>query len=80
MVISMDKYRKAKAASIAADVAMAGCYDEERLCVNWNSAIGVIAMSFYQNTNELSPQLPEDFSEVDIDALLERVSALATQI
>lgn len=80
MVIYMDQYRKAKAANIAANVAMARCYEEEKLCVNWNPAIGVIAMSFYQNMNELSPQLPEDFSEVDIDALLERVSALATQI
>ena len=76
MVIYMDDYRKAKEANVD-DRAR---YDEELLCVNWNPAIRVIAMSCYQTTEELSPQLPEDFSNLDAEAFLQRVYALATQV
>jgi hypothetical protein len=37
-------------------------------------------MSCYQNSNELSPQLPEDFSNVNVTDFLDRVYALASQI
>jgi hypothetical protein len=78
MVIYMDAYRKTKAMSRMP----VQRYDEEAeaLCVNWNPAIGVIAMSCYQNANELSPQLPEDFSKADVTEFLDRVYALASQI
>jgi hypothetical protein len=76
MVIYMDEYRKAKAAKSARP----SRYDEELMCVNWNPAIGVIAMSSYPTTQETSPELPEDFSEVDLKAFLDRVYALATQV
>ena len=75
MVIYMDDYRKAKEA-----VNGHHRYDEELLCVNWNPAIRVIAMSCYQTAEELSPQLPEDFSNSDAEAFLQRVYALATQV
>lgn len=75
MVIYMDDYRKAKAAKRTEER-----YDEELLCVNWNPAIGVIAMSCYQTEQELSPKLPEDFTGVDVKSFLERVYALATQV
>ena len=76
MVIYMDDYRKAQ----AMDVTRQARYDEELLCVNWNPAIRVLAMSCYQTEQELSPQLPEDFSNVDAEAFLNRVYALATQV
>ena len=76
MVIYMDDYRKAQ----AMDVTRQARYDEELLCVNWNPAIRVLAMSCYQTEQELSPQLPEDFSKVDAEAFLNRVYALATQV
>lgn len=76
MVIYMDDYRKAKAVRVSEHRR----YDEELLCVNWNPAIGVMAMSCYQTTQELSPQLPENFSDVDVKAFLDRVYALASQI
>lgn len=76
MIIYLDDYRKAKAAKRPER----SCYDEELLCVNWNPAIGVIAMSCYQTEQELSPQLPEDFASVDVKSFLERVYALATQV
>ena len=76
MVIYMDDYRKAKEAKVTGHHR----YDEELLCVNWNPAIRVIAMSCYQTAEELSPQLPEDFSNTDAEAFLQRVYALATQV
>jgi hypothetical protein len=76
VVIYMDDYRKAQAMSVAPQYR----YDEELLCVNWNPAIRVFAMSCYQNNRELSPELPEDFSKIDADAFLSRVYALATQV
>jgi len=77
MVIDMNEYRKAKAAKRTAELRR---YDEELLCVNWNPAIGVIAMSCYQTEQELSPQLPEDFANFDVRSFLDRVYALASQI
>lgn len=70
MVVYLDQYRKAKAANVMA----ARCYDQEKLCVNG----GVIAMT--SNQNDLTPELPEDFTHVDVEALLGRVYALASQI
>jgi hypothetical protein len=75
MVIYMDDYRKAKTAS---RVEMGG-YDEELLCVNWNPAVSVIALSCYQTPQELSPKLPEDLAVMDPE-FLNRVYALASQI
>ena len=76
MVIYMDNYRKTKTAS---RVEMSG-YDEELLCVNWNPAVSVFAMTCYQTPQELSPKLPEDFSTVDIPEFMNRIYALASQI
>jgi len=76
MVIYMDDYRKTKAAPRPER----SRYDEELLCVNWNPAIGVMAMSCYQTEQEFSPQLPEDFASVDVKTFLDRVYALATQV
>jgi hypothetical protein len=76
MVIYMDDYRKAKAMKVAG----LRRYDDELLCVNWNPAIAVIGISRYQSAQELSPQLPEDLTTVDVRAFLDRVYALASQI
>ena len=76
MVIYMDDYRKAQDVKVAQHER----YDEELLCVNWNPALRVLAMSCYQTARELSPQLPESFSNIDAEAFLDRVYALATQV
>jgi hypothetical protein len=75
MLIYMDDYRKAKTAQ-----AEESRYDEELLCVNWNPAVRLVALTCYQKPEELSPQLPEDFSNVDVTAFMGRVYALASQI
>ena len=76
MVIYMDDYRKAQESKVDPRQR----YDEELLCVNWNPAIRVIALSSYQTAAELTPQLPEDFGNLDAKAFLDRVYALATQV
>lgn len=76
MVIYMDDYRKAQDSRVDQH----GRYDEELMCANWNPAISMIATSRYQTAEELSPQLPEDFSTIDAAAFLDRVYALATQV
>lgn len=76
MLIYMDQYRKAQT------INNAGVYHHsvEQLCVNGNSAISMVPAQGDQGSRELSPQLPEDFSTVDIGAFYNRVYALATQI
>jgi hypothetical protein len=76
MVVYLDQYLKAK----ATNAIPARRYGVEKLCVNGNPASGVIAMSSIQNTNDLSPELPEDFTRVNVEAFLGRVYALASQI
>jgi hypothetical protein len=74
MLINLNDYRKAK----AANVAVRG-RDEELLCVNWNPAFGLIALSCFQRPRELSPALPEEADAVK-PAFINRVYALASQI
>lgn len=74
MLIHLDDYRKAKAASVAAHGR-----DEELLCVNWNPAFGVIALSCFQRPQELSPGLPEDADAIE-PSFINRAYALASQI
>lgn len=75
MVINLANYRKTRA------VKQTGARrDEELLCVNWNPAFGVVALSCYQTPQELSPQLPDDFEGIDVPALMDRLHSLASQI
>jgi hypothetical protein len=75
MLIYLEDYRRAKAPQPASY----GRYDEELLCVNWNPAVSLVALSCYQTAQELSPALPEDSRALD-HAFLTRIAALATQI
>lgn len=74
MVIYLNDYRKARTAMLPAVGS-----EEQLLCVNWNPAFGVIAMSCYQTPQELSPQLPDDHAVVQPE-FMDRVYALASQI
>ena len=75
MVINMNDYRKAKAAK-----APASRRDEELLCVNWSPAYAVVALTSYQTPQELSPQLPDEFDDIDMTAFMGRLRALSSQI
>lgn len=75
MLINLDEYRKAKAA-VKQPVPSR---DEELLCVNWNPAFGVVALTCYQTPRELSPHLPDNLADIE-PAMLDRIYALASQI
>jgi len=74
MLIYLDEYRKAKAEKVTARRR-----DEELLCVNWNPAFGVVALTCYQTPRDLSPQLPDNLADME-PAMLDRIYALASQI
>jgi hypothetical protein len=75
MVININDYRKAKAAK-----APASRRDEELRCVNWSPAYAVVALTCYQTPQELSPQLPDEFEDIDMTAFMGRLRALSSQI
>jgi len=74
MLIYLNEYRKAKAAKVPARR-----IDEELLCVNWNPAFGVVALTSYQAPREQSPHLPESLADVE-PSMMDRIYALASQI
>ena len=75
MLIYLNEYRKAKAAKVPARRV-----DEELLCVNWNPAFGVVALTTtYQTPREQSPHLPENLADVE-PSMMDRIYALASQI
>ncbi len=76
MVININDYRKAKAAKAPASARR----DEELLCVNWSPAYAVVALTSYQTPQELSPQLPDEFEDIDMTAFMGRLRALSSQI
>jgi hypothetical protein len=79
MVININDYRKAKAAKATSTTASAR-RDGELLCVNWSPAYAVVALTSYQTPQELSPQLPDEFEDIDMTAFMSRLRALSSQI
>lgn len=73
MVIYLNEHRAAPAS-----VLKNGAYGDEIMNANWNPAVAYLLDGVTQYT--ISPELPEDLSSVDVDAFLDRVYALATQI
>ncbi len=76
MVIYLEQYTAAKSATAA--YRQDGAYEDEILYANWNPA--VLHMSRETLPAIPSPELPDDLSTVDVDALLGRIYALATLI
>ena len=76
MVIYMGQYRKARATSVA----MRDRRDGALQCVNGRPVVAMSATCCCQHSHELSPQLPDDLASVDIEAFLDRVYGLASQI
>lgn len=75
MIINLNEYRAARARKVVTQQR-----DEEQLCVNWNPAFGIVALSCFKTQQELSPQLPDDFEGIDMPAFMERLQSLASQI
>ena len=55
-----------------------GTYGDEIMNSNWNPALAYMTNDVAQHA--ISPELPDDGSAVDVDAFLDKVYALATQI
>ena len=56
----------------------AGDYEDEILSAGWNPAVPHLIQDVARYSR--SPELPESLSTVDVDAFLDRVYALATQV
>ena len=76
MVIYMEQYAAAQAAPSAC--VKNGTYADEIMYANWNPALA--HMSRESLPTLPSPELPDDLSNVDVGAFLNRVYALATLI
>ena len=75
MAIYLDDYRKVRTRELST------CRrDEEFLYVNRTPMPGVEAPSCFKTPPEPSPQLPDDFKDADMRALMQRLRALASQI
>ena len=79
MVINMKEFRTAKAAK-ASTATPSARRDGDLLCVNWSPAYAVVALSCYQTPQEMSPQLPDEFEDIDMTAFMGRLRALSSQI
>ena len=79
MVIDLEQYRKAKKAKAAV---MTRRYedDEELLCVNWRPGRAMSATFCYRPPQQMSPHLPDDLASIDLDAFIDRVYGLASQV
>lgn len=77
MVIYLDQYRKAKQVKVAV---LARRCDEELRCVNWSPAGAMSAIFCYRHPHQLSPHLPDDLASIDVDAFVDRIYGLASQI
>jgi hypothetical protein len=78
MIIYMDDYRRAE--DIDADALHEPHLAEERLYGNGSAQAQLAPFAAYRTRREPTPDLPDDFSDVDLREFIERVSALATQI
>ena len=82
MLIYLDDYRKAGTGMAQNNLMAArlknGTYGEEVMNANWNPAV-LYALNI-PTQSSLSPELPDDLSAIDIDALMNRIYALASQV
>jgi hypothetical protein len=76
MVIYLNQHRAANATSDSES--KNGIYGDEIMNSNWNPAVAYMSCDAAQRA--ISPELPDDASAVDVDAFLDKVYALATQI
>jgi hypothetical protein len=76
MVIYMDQYRAVKSAPV--EWLKNGTYGDEIMRASWNPAVAQMVRETAPLTP--SPDLPDDLSTIDVNALLGRVYALATLI
>ena len=82
MLVYLDDYRKTRIGAVKTGVGEArlknGTYGDDVMNANWNPAV-LYAFST-PSQQSLSPEIPDDFSAIDVDSLMNRIYALASQI
>lgn len=82
MLVYLDDYRKAHTATISNTLAAArlknGTTGADVMNAQWSPAMLYALPTASQRP--LSPELPDDMSKIDIDALMNRIYALASQV
>ena len=80
MLVYLDDFRKTRAGAVKNDSTALknGTYDDDVMNANWNPAV-LYAFST-PSQQSLSPDIPDDFSAIDVDSLMNRIYALASQI
>jgi len=76
MVIYLDQHRAVSA--IPGSGFKNSTYEDEIMDSNWNPAVVYLGGDIAQRS--ISPELPDDDSTLDVNAFLDKVYALATQI
>ena len=76
MVIYLDQHRAAN--SILVNGLQNATYEDEIMNSNWNPNVVYLSDDIAQCA--ISPELPDDDSALDVNAFLDKVYALATQI
>jgi len=79
MIIYMDDYRKVED-SDAMDNMREPHLAEERMYANGVPQLQLAPINAYRTRRGPTPDLPEDFDDVDLREFIENVSVLATQI
>lgn len=75
MVIYLDEYRKARAIRRAVQDRNG---EEPEEWVN-TGAVATVSAIFFQRPAEFSPELPEETTSIELDKVLDRIRALASQ-
>ena len=80
MLVYLDDFRKTRAEAVKSNVAALknGTYGDDVMNASRNSA--VLCALRTPSQQSLSPEIPDDFATVDVDALMNRIYALASQV
>lgn len=82
MLVYLDDFRKNRAVAAKSDITALknGTYGDDDMGTGRNSAVLCAFIAPSQQSHSLSPELPDDFTAVDVDALMNRIYALASQV
>ena len=82
MLVYLDDFRKTRSTAVKSSVAALknGTYGDDDMNAGLKSAVLCAFTSASQKSQSLSPELTDDFAAVDVEALMDRIYALASQV
>ena len=82
MLVYLDDFRKTRGTAVKSNVTALknGTYGDDDMNAGRNSAVLCAFTLPSQQSQSLSPELPDDFAAVDVEALMNRIYALASQV